>query len=187
MSFQKIIIASAVFISMSALAQEYPMGKPLIKNGMEISGVYLPPITMDTDGMDHSNMHLPASKADVHMEADIHATEGNPNGFAEGDWIPNLNIEYTISKLNKGAPNRNANYNHSGKFMTMVANDGPHYGDNIKLAGLGKYRVTYRISPPTANQMARHIDKETGVAPWFEPFEVSWDFDYAGVGRKGSY
>ena len=71
--------------------------------------------------------------------------------------------------------------------MTMVANDGPHYGDNIKLNGYGKYRVTYRISPPTPNQMARHIDKETGVAPWFAPFEVSWDFDYAGVGRKGSY
>lgn len=181
MYFQKIIIASAILISMSAFAQEYPMGKPIIKNSMEISGVYLPPITMDTDGMDHSNMHLPASKSDVHMEADIHATEGNPNGFAEGDWIPNLNIEYTITKLSKGS------YSHSGKFMTMIANDGPHYGDNIKLDGLGKYRVTYRISPPTANQMARHIDKETGVAPWFKPFEVSWDFDYAGVGRKGSY
>ncbi len=33
----------------------------------------------------------------------------------------------------------------------------------------------------------RHIDKETGVAPWFKPFDVSWEFNYAGVGRKGSY
>ena len=67
MSFKKIVIASAVLMSMSAFAQEYPMGKPIIKNGMEIAGVYLPPITMDTEGMDHSNMHLPAIKSDIQM------------------------------------------------------------------------------------------------------------------------
>ncbi|WP_066565666.1 iron transporter [Snodgrassella sp. CFCC 13594] len=178
--FQKAAIVSVAMVSTAAFAQEYPMGKPVIKNGMEIAGVYLPPITMDTDGMNHMNMHLPANKSDVHMEADIHATEGNPNGFAEGDWMPNLNVEYTVTKLG-------GSFKHSGKFMSMVASDGPHYGDNVKLDGLGKYRVTYRIAPPSADQMARHIDKETGVAPWFKPFEVSWDFDYAGVGRKGSY
>ncbi|HEC1403066.1 TPA: iron transporter, partial [Enterobacter hormaechei] len=56
--------------------------------------------------------------------------------------------------------------------------------------GYGKYRVEYRISPPSMNDnvaFGRHIDKETGVAPWFEPFDVSWDFEYAGTGRKGSY
>lgn len=180
MIFHKAIISSAVFLSMMTFAQEYPMGKAVIKNGMEIVGVYLSPITMDTDGMNFANQHLPADKSDIHMEADIHAIEGNPNGFAEGNWIPNLNVDYTVTKLN-------SQFSHSGKFMSMVASDGPHYGDNVKLDGHGRYRVTYRIAPPSANQMARHIDKETGVAPWFKPFEVSWDFNYTGVGRKGSY
>ena len=60
--------------------------------------------------------------------------------------------------------------------MAMVASDGPHYGENLKLDGYGKYRVEYRISPPSMNDnvaFGRHIDKETGVAPWFEPFDVS--------------
>jgi uncharacterized protein involved in high-affinity Fe2+ transport len=37
----------------------------------------------------------------------------------------------------------------AGDFMPMVANDGPHYGDNIKLAGPGKYKVKYTILPPS--------------------------------------
>ncbi|WP_204314367.1 iron transporter, partial [Klebsiella aerogenes] len=48
----------------------------------------------------------------------------------------------------------------------------------------------YKIYPPSYNKddvFGRHIDKETGVAAWFEPFEVSWDFNYSGTGRKGSY
>lgn len=177
---QKVAVASVALFSTAVFAQEYPMGKPVIKSGMEINGVYLPPITMDTDGMAHMEQHLPANKSDVHMEADIHATEGNPNGLAEGDWVPNLNVQYTVTKVG-------TSFKKSGTFMSMVANDGPHYGDNVKLDGHGKYRVTYRIAPPTADQMARHIDKETGVAPWFQPMEVSWEFDYTGVGRKGSY
>ena len=44
--------------------------------------------------------HLAADKADIHLEADIPATEDNPNGFAtEGDWGPYLTIEYTVTKL----------------------------------------------------------------------------------------
>ncbi len=43
---------------------------------MEIAGVYLQPVTMD-NGSGHSH-HLPAVDADIHLEADIHATENNP-------------------------------------------------------------------------------------------------------------
>lgn len=172
------------FFSASALAVEYPVGHPILKNGMEIQGVYLQPITMDTEEGHHAMNHLAADKADIHLEADIHATEDNPNGFAEGDWIPYLTIEYTVTKSDAPAKKQ------QGTFMAMVANDGPHYGENLKLDGNGQYNVTYKIYPPSYNKdiaFGRHIDKETGVSPWFEPFEVSWDFTYSGTGRKGSY
>ena len=44
-------------------------------------------------------------------------------------------------------------------------------------------------SPETAhnNHFGRHIDKETGVAPWFKTFEVKYEFVYAGTGKKGGY
>jgi hypothetical protein len=71
----------------------------------------------------------------------------------------------------------------------MVANDGPHYGDNLKLMGPGKYRLTYSILSPAAGHgmFGRHTDKETGVAPWFEPCELHYEFTYAGIGKKGGY
>ena len=34
--------------------------------------------------------------------------------------------------------------------MPMVANDGPHYGDNIKLMGPGKYHLKYTVYPPNS-------------------------------------
>nr|WP_314263360.1 iron transporter [uncultured Moellerella sp.] len=179
-----IVFSSLVLFSATAFSQEYPLGLPVIQDGMEIQGVYLQPITMDTEEGHHAMAHLAADKADIHLEADIHAVEDNLNGFAEGDWIPYLTIEYTVTKLGDKPKTQ------SGKFMPMVASDGPHYGENIKLDGVGKYRVTYKIYPPSYNKDAafgRHIDKETGVAPWFKPFETTWDFDYAGIGRKGSY
>ncbi len=33
--------------------------------------------------------------------------------------------------------------------MPMVASDGPHYGANIKMMGVGNYKVTYHIEPPS--------------------------------------
>ena len=55
-----------------------------------------------------------------------------------------------------------------GEFMPMVANDGLHYGDNVKLFGPGKYHVKYTILPPSENKHAhfgRHTDRQTGVRP----------------------
>ncbi|MCY1372359.1 Fe2+ transport protein [compost metagenome] len=72
----------------------------------------------------------------------------------------------------------------------MVASDGPHYGDNVKLDGPGQYRLTYRVAPPGRHPdhaFGRHTDKETGVASWFEPCELGYSFTYAGIGKKGGY
>ncbi len=157
-----------------AQAKEYPVGKHKEIAGMEIGAVYLQPIKMDPP-----NMMRPAKESDVHLEADIHAARDNANGFAEGDWIPYLGVAFEVTKLDD-------NKTVKGQFMPMVANDGPHYGDNVKLFGPGKYRLKLTISPPGPH-FGRHVDKETGVAPWFKPFTVEYEFVFAGVGKKGAY
>ena len=162
----------------SALAAEYPIGKQQIMNGIEVAAVYLQPIKMEPEGMMRK-----AELSDIHVEADIRAVKDNPNGFAEGDWMPNLVISYQFTKVGSKEVIK-------GDMMPMVANDGPHYGDNVKLAGPGKYTLIMKISPPSANAAAhfgRHVDKETGVSAWFKPFEVKNDFVFAGVGKKGGY
>lgn len=173
-------VAAAVFLGAGslALAKETPVGTPQNVAGMEIGAVYLQPIEMDPPGMMH-----PARESDVHLEADIHATKGNPNGFATGDWIPYLVVKYQLTK--EGSEEKRA-----GDFMPMVADDGPHYGDNVKLMGPGRYKLVLHIEPPGSDphsHFGRHVDKETGVGPWFQPFDAAFEFTYAGTGKKGAY
>ena len=67
-----------------------------------------------------------------------------------------------------------------GNFMPMSASDGPHYGNNVKLDGPGKYKITFIIENPEKQNYLLHVDKETGVTGrfWKEPLEVSWDFNF---------
>ena len=172
-----IIMATAV-IATVASAAEYPIGKQKIEGGMEIGAVYLQPITMDPEGMMHK-----ASDSDIHLEADIHAVKNNPTGFAEGDWMPYLQVKYELTKPG-------SNYKQTGDLMPMVASDGPHYGDNVKLGGPGKYHLKLTVNAPMqTGHMAfgRHVDKETGVGPWFKPITIEYDFPFAGIGKKGGY
>jgi len=172
---KKIAVAAAMFAAVSAAnAAEYPIGKPQIQGGMEVSAVYLQPIKMEPDGMMRK-----AEESDVHLEADIRAVAKNPNGFAEGDWMPYLNIKSELTKTGSTKVIK-------GDMMPMVASDGPHYGDNVKLDGPGKYKLKLTIAPPSGH-FGRHVDKETGVGPWFKPFELTYDFTFAGVGKKGGY
>ncbi len=126
-----------------------------------------------------------AAQSDIHLEADIRATKENRNGFAEGDWVPALSVAFEITKLEGEAA---TGPKVSGGLMPMVANDGPHYGDNVKLSGPGRYRSSSRSAPPGAHgHFGRHVDKETGVAEWFKPLDVIQDFTFAGIGKKGAY
>lgn len=162
--------------ALTAQAAEYPIGKPQLQNGLEVGAVYLQPVTMEPAGM------KPADQTDVHLEADIMALEDNPNGLAPGSWVPYLTVDYSVQR--KGSDKEM-----SGTFMPMVASDGPHYGANVKLDGPGKYHLKYTIKPPTYNgkPFRRHVDRETGVSAWFEPFTLEYDFVYAGTGKKGGY
>ncbi|MCC7182491.1 MAG: iron transporter, partial [Rhodocyclaceae bacterium] len=84
---------TALAAASAASALEYPIGKPQIKDGMEIAAVYLQPVTMDPPGMMRD-----AKASDIHLEADIKATDKNGNGFADGTWIPYLGIKYELTK-----------------------------------------------------------------------------------------
>ena len=133
--FAALVLSAA--LAAPALALEYPIGVPQQRAGMEIAAVYLQPIEMEPEGMMRK-----VSESDIHIEADIHALANNPNGFEEGAWIPYLVVKYEVSKIG-------GDHKVAGDFMPMVANDGPHYGENIKLAGPGKYKVKYTILPPS--------------------------------------
>lgn len=162
-------------------ATEIPIGTPQHLAGMEVAAVYLQPVEMEPDG------HMrAASDSDIHLEADIHALASNANGFAEGMWIPYLHIRYELRKAGSSEVV-------SGLLMPMVATDGPHYGDNVKLRGPGKYQVRLTVYAPNVpeNEMGRHFgrhtDRATGVRPWFKPLTAEWEFNYAGIGKKGGY
>ena len=172
------MLASTLVVTLGSIAPafalEYPIGKPQIRAGMEVIAVYLQPVSMEPAGMMRS-----VRDSDIHLEADIKAQSDNPNGFPDGTFIPYLDLHYEIAKDGSGEPIR-------GELMPMVANDGPHYGDNVKLQGAGKYHLRITMGPP-GSHFARHTDKETGVRPWFAPFTLDYEFAFTGLGKKGGY
>ena len=150
----------------NAWAAEHYVGGPVNQNGLEIVGNYLTDIKMEPmpPGAD--------VKGDpVHLELDVHATAKEVHGFPEGAWIPYLPIVYTLTK-------DGGKFIKSGRLVAMTAKDGPHYANNVDVAGPGKYHVVYEISPPSVSGFVRHVDKATGVPPWWKPFTVAFDFEY---------
>lgn len=153
--------------------REYPIGEEVEKKHIRVAAVWLP------------GVHLagtPTSSDVIHLEADVHATEGNANGFARDEFVPYLKIRYRLERLG-GSGGEVA----EGEFMPMVARDGLHYGANIAAPAPGAYRLTYSISPPSAGGLGRHDDPVTGVQPWWEPFDAvfEWNFE-AESNTRGS-
>src|SRR5690349_11350428 len=147
------MLAAALLVTLGlagpAFALEYPIGKPQIRAGIEVTAVYLQPISMEPVGMMRS-----VRDSDIHLEEDIKAQSDNPNGFPDGTFVPYLDVHYEIAKVGSGETIR-------GELMPMVANDGPHYGENVKLQGAGKYHVRITVAPPgPGSHFGRHTDKE---------------------------
>jgi uncharacterized protein involved in high-affinity Fe2+ transport len=179
------VLVSALSVSFGALAahaaapapggaetkgfEEFPLGDEHKIGPLVIAGVYFQPVDMEPAGAGG----LPAAKADMHLEADISAAEGNNLGYGAGDFVPNLTVKYRAQKA--GSANVI-----EGAFMPMSASDGPHYGNNVKLDGPGKYTITFIIENPEKQNYLLHVDKETGVPGrfWKQPIVVSWDFDF---------
>lgn len=147
-------------------AEEFYIGEPVEQNGLQIVPNYLLGIEMDRmpPGMEMG----PNS---IHLEADVHATKNEKHGFPEDAWIPYLTIRYTLTK-------DGSHFKKTGKLAPMTAGDGPHYANNVNMAGPGTYQLTYVISPPSSNGFIRHIDKATGVPEWWKPMTLHWTFTY---------
>jgi len=154
--------------------REYPIGDAVERNALRVAAVWLPAVRMN--GMDAG----PGAADVIHLEADVKATEGNPNGFALGEFLPYLEITYQIAPAAGGPPLQ------SGRLTPMVAADGLHYGASVSLPEAGRLVLTYRIEPPSKGGLGRHSDPATGVAPWWEPFTATFQWDYPGPAAKDS-
>ncbi|MGN6148764.1 MAG: iron transporter [Rhizomicrobium sp.] len=163
------LLATAAFAALctgAQAAQEFYVGEPVVKDGMQIVPNYLTGIEMD-----RMPPGMAMGKSAVHLEADVHATGDEKHGFHEDEWIPYLTIKYTLTKPS-------SNFKATGQLYPMIAKDGPHYANNVEMAGPGKYKLTYEILPPSSNGFVRHVDKASGVPAWWKPITASWDFEY---------
>jgi uncharacterized protein involved in high-affinity Fe2+ transport len=147
----------------------------IVHNSMTIEGGYIQPIILE-DGREN----LPREQSDAYFIAHIKAASANPHGYSKFAWIPYLDVSYTLEKTDPGSQ-----WIQQGTLSPALAKFGPHYGANVKLDGVGKYRYTVHVAPPEKGKgINRLIDRENGVT-WWEPFEVSWNFTYLGLGKKG--
>jgi uncharacterized protein involved in high-affinity Fe2+ transport len=148
--------------------EEFPLGDEIELFPLNVAGVYFQPVDMLPAGKS-----LPAAEADMHMEADIAALEGNGLGYGAGDFVPNLTVRYEIVKSD-------SDWKIDGTFMPMNASDGPHYGANLKLDGAGTYNIKFVILSPESQDYLIHVDQETGVPGrfWNQPLVAEWDFDW---------
>jgi uncharacterized protein involved in high-affinity Fe2+ transport len=153
-----------------ALFREERIGEEIERNQMRIAAVWLPPVQME-------GMAGPPPSDLIHIEADIHATEGNRNGFPKDAFIFGLVVRYTIVPVDA---DRKSEPPMTGKLIPMLARDGEHYGASIEMPRAGHYKLTYAIEPPSATGVGLHRDAATGVDAWWKPFEVSFDWDYSG-------
>lgn len=173
----KIILSGVMVFALTSTAangaqfREYPIGDGYEKNGMGIAAVWLPPVKMDNIS-DMDDLKKKKKGQSIHIEADVHAIAGTENGFGAGEWVPYLNISYSLKSSNGKTV--------KGKLFPMVAKDGPHYGAQLYIP-FGKYQLTYHIEPPDSIKFGRHSDPITGVAPWWKPFDLSWEFNFKGA------
>ncbi len=151
--------------------REYPIGEEVKKNAIRVAAVWLPPIAMDGTTMAGSDI--------IHLEADVKSTEGNPQGFALGEFIPYLKIAYEIK------PAKGGDAIQKGELLPMIASDGLHYGASVAMPKAGDFTLSYVIQPPSAGGLGRHSDPITGVASWWEPFTATFDWEYEGPVKAG--
>ncbi len=151
------------------VVKEIPIGEPQEMEGMEIAAVYFEAAEL----FPHEKAGMDVHDADIHLEADIKATQDNKVGFGAGEWVPYLTVNYKVTNLDTGKE-------FSGTFMPMNAADGPHYGANVKMLGAGKYKLHLSIESPEKQNYLLHVDKGTGVEGkfWTKPIEVEWEFPY---------
>lgn len=159
--------AAAALLAVPAMAaQEFYVGEPVVQDSMQIVPNYLTGIETDRHP---AGMQM--GRDNIHLEADVHATKDETHGFPEDAWIPYLTIRFTLTK-------DGATFRRTGYLWPMTAKDGPHYANNVNMAGAGTYHLTYVILPPSSHGFIRHIDAASGVPAWWKPITASWTFTY---------
>ncbi len=123
------LIAAALLVPQVASAREYFVGGPVHQHDMEIVANYLVGIEMAP-----MSASMAMGPDVIHLEADVHATADNIYGYGDGAWIGYLTIGYTIEK-------QGTDWHASGTLHPMIAKDGPHYADNVKMDGPGTYKL----------------------------------------------
>lgn len=156
---------------------EIPIGEEVQVGPYNVAAVYFQAVDMVPLGKNPSK-----EESDMHLEADIHLqpTYAVAYGFGSGEniWPAYLSVKYEILD-SKGAKVM------EGSFMPMNADDGPHYGANIKKGlKVGRYKLRFIIEPPTDYLL--HTDPETGVpakekaGDYFQTHTAEFDWNYTG-------
>lgn len=149
----------------------------------QVAAVYFQAVDMIPEGKQPS-----AAESDMHLEADIHllSDAAKKYGFGDGEdiWPAYLTVNYKV--LSEDGKTELT----SGTFMPMNADDGAHYGINVKkgLIPIGKYKLQLEIKAPTDYLL--HVDDETGVPAakdgiaaaeeFFKTQTVEFDWTYTG-------
>ncbi|HKK37100.1 MAG TPA: iron transporter [Paracoccaceae bacterium] len=160
-----LLVGAATAAPAPAADGEAAIGGPVERHGLSVAAAYLRAIETDP-----ATATAPGEDV-IHLECDVSAAADNAHGFEEGDFVPYLTCAYVVDKVG-------SDWRRIGVMLPMTAQDGPHYANDVPMDGPGEYRLTYRLSPPSRNGFFRHADEATGVPPWWEPFEVTFEFAY---------
>lgn len=140
---------------------------------LEVNAVYFQAVDME-----HGTMAMPpAADSDMHFEIDVKTTEqASEIGFEPDQFMPYLKITPKLTEKNTGE------VVDLGTLMPMIAVDGPHYGNNVKLKP-GLYTVELSIQSP-ADDFMLHTGNDTSAVSgrfWSEPLKVTFDnFEWDG-------
>ena len=133
--------------------EEIPIGETQV-GPYNVAAVYFQAVDMYPVGKG-----LSREESDMHLEADIHLKPeaAIAYGFGNGEdiWPAYLTVKYEIAKIDGKVVM-------DGSFMPMNADDGPHYGANIKMPTADTYSVKLTFHSPEENGYLIHLDDETG-------------------------
>ena len=157
---------------------EIPIGEEIQVGPYNVAAVYFQAVDMVPAGKNPSK-----EESDMHLEADIHLQPAFAiaYGFGSGEniWPAYLSVKYQILDA------QSKTVVMEGNFMPMNADDGPHYGANIKKGlKVGRYKLKFIIEPPTDYLL--HTDPETGVpakekaGEYFQTHTAEFDWNYTG-------
>lgn len=148
---------------------EIPVGDsgPQSQGPLEVNAVYFQAIDMEQG----SSMMPPASESDMHFEIDIKTNDkAKEFGFDADQFMPYLDVDATLTNKDNGKKVE------LGTMMPMIASDGPHYGNNVKVPA-GNYDVTVTIKSP-ADKFMLHTGKDSSAVSgrfWKEPLKFHFN------------